>query len=86
MLGNKGLPQMMRAAMLHAPCTLSIERVPVPSCQAHEVLIEVETVGLCGSDVHFFTGERPLDGPMVLGHEIAGRIVASGSDVSLERT
>ncbi len=62
------LPDTMRAAVLHGPRTLSIERVPLPQLAPNEVLVEVEANGLCGSDVHCYTGERALEYPMVLGH------------------
>ena len=79
------LPTAMRAAVLHGPRSLSIESVPVPQLAANEVLVKVDANGLCGSDVHCYTGERALEYPMVLGHEIAGRIVATGANVSSGR-
>src|SRR6266513_1369784 len=85
MMTNTTLPPVMRAALFHGPHTLTIEQLPVPSCQTGEVLIQVEAVCLCGSDVHFYTGERPLVCPMILRNEVTGRIVLSGSDVSPER-
>src|ERR1051326_3069939 len=79
------LPTMMRAAILQRPRTISIECVPVPQPEIEEVLVEVEAVGLCGSDMKFYTGDRTLAGPMVLGHEVAGRIVAVGTNVQAQR-
>ena len=79
------LPTMMRAAILQRPRAISIECVPVPQPDADEVLVEVEAVGLCGSDMKFYTGDRTLPGPMVLGHEVAGRIVAAGANVQTQR-
>src|SRR3989441_1434763 len=76
------LPTTMRAAVLQGPRTISIEHVPVPQPAPGEVLVEVDVNGLCGSDVHCYTGERALTYPMVLGHEIAGHIVATGANVS----
>jgi L-iditol 2-dehydrogenase len=49
------------------------------------VLVAVEAVGLCGSDVHCYTGERPMEYPMVLGHEVTGRIIAAGKDIQTSR-
>src|SRR5207247_9646624 len=72
----------MRAAVLRGTREMSIESVPVPQLATNEVLVEVEANGLCGSDVHCYTGERALEYPMVLGHEIAGHIVATGANVS----
>src|SRR2546430_2663063 len=81
-MNTTNLPTTMRAAVLHGPHEMSIESVPVPQLAANEVLVEVEANGLCGSDVHCYTGERVLEYPMVLGHEIVGHIVATGANVS----
>ena len=54
----------------------------MPSPGPEEVLVEVAAVGLCHTDVHFLhapEGAFPYRLPFTLGHEIAGRIVASGS-------
>lgn len=79
------IPSTMRAALLRGPRDLAIERAPVPAAAPGEVLVAVEAVGLCGSDRHLFAGDRPLAGPLVLGHEIAGRIAAAGPGVPPER-
>jgi 2-desacetyl-2-hydroxyethyl bacteriochlorophyllide A dehydrogenase len=84
-MSTNQLPIMMRAAVLRGPHSMSVESVPVPQLAASEVLVEVDANGLCGSDVHCYTGERALEYPMVLGHEIAGHIVATGADVLPER-
>lgn len=81
-MSTTNLPTTMRAAVLRGPREMSIESVPVPQLAANEVLVEVEANGLCGSDVHCYTGERALEYPMVLGHEIVGHIVATGANVS----
>jgi L-iditol 2-dehydrogenase len=50
-----------------------------------EVLIRVASLGVCGSDVHYYREGRiggfVVDAPLVLGHEVSGRIVAVGTDV-----
>lgn len=77
----------MRAALLREfQAPLSIEEVDRPSLESHEVLIRVEACGACHSDVHVADGDwRQLSGiikrPLILGHEIAGRIVEKGSAV-----
>ncbi len=52
---------------------------------AHDVRIKMHTVGICGSDVHYYThgaiGPFVVRAPMVLGHEAAGTVVEVGSDV-----
>ncbi len=74
-MSTNHVPTTMRAAVLRGPRSMSIESVPVPQPAANEVLVKVDANGLCGSDVHCYTGERVLEYPMVLGHEIAGHIV-----------
>jgi len=59
---------------------LEIRDVPEPDVARDEVLVKVECVGICGSDMHAWKGHderRPA--PLILGHEVAGEI-ASGSD------
>ncbi len=65
---------------------IEIEERPVPEPGPGQVLIEVSAVGVCGSDVHWFTegriGEIVVDGPLVLGHEAAGVVRALGPGAS----
>lgn len=68
----------MRAAVWNAANTLDIVDRPAPEPAPGEVLIRPATVGICGSDLHFYRGEfRGLPG-MVPGHEFAG-FVESGA-------
>ncbi len=77
----------MKAAVLHAFKTpLSLEDVPRPEAGNDEVVIEVEVCGVCHSDLHVADGDwTQLAGivkkPLILGHEIVGRVVARGSAV-----
>lgn len=72
----------MRAAVLMAPCQVEIQDVPTPSLAAGEVLIEPMRVGICGSDVSLFQGHRSAPYPLVLGHELVGRVAAVTADGS----
>jgi len=78
----------MKAAILREFRTpLTIEEVPTPKLEAHEVLIEVEACGVCHSDLHVADGDWPqivpiTKRPLILGHEIAGRAVEKGSAVT----
>lgn len=73
-------------AILVTPGTMEIQECPVPEPVGDQVLIEVDYVGICGSDVHGFES-----GPFIppkdpnqkigLGHEYAGTVVAVGPDV-----
>ncbi|MBW2424866.1 MAG: alcohol dehydrogenase catalytic domain-containing protein [Deltaproteobacteria bacterium] len=61
------------------------QEVPVPVPRGDEVLVEVAAVGLCHTDVHFLSaaeGAYPYPLPFTLGHEIAGRVVATGASVT----
>jgi len=77
----------MKAAVLHAFKTpLSLEEVARPEAGADEVLIEVEVCGVCHSDLHVADGDwTQLAGivkkPLILGHEIVGRVVERGTAV-----
>ena len=83
--GSAGIPRTMRASVLVAPGEVRLEERPVPVPGADEVLIKVASVGVCGSDVHYYRegriGDFVVDAPLVLGHEVSGRIVAVGADV-----
>ena len=62
---------------------MSMQDLPRPVLQPGEVLIKMESVGICGSDVHGFTGESGRRAPgMVMGHEVVGRIVETAPDVT----
>jgi threonine dehydrogenase-like Zn-dependent dehydrogenase len=53
-----------------------IVEMPLPAASAHNLLLKVEMVGLCGSDLNSFRGRNPLVSyPRVLGHEIAATVV-----------
>ena len=66
----------MRVARLHGPGDVRIHDEPRPTPGPGEVLVRVEAVGLCGSDLHWFSegaiGGVPLARPLAPGHEIAG--------------
>ena len=77
----------MKAAVLHAFKTpLTLEEVPRPKPAADEVLIEVEVCGVCHSDLHVADGDWTqlaaiVKKPLILGHEIIGRVVERGAAV-----
>ncbi|MFB9316234.1 zinc-dependent alcohol dehydrogenase [Cryptosporangium minutisporangium] len=77
----------MKAFVLHAPGEAAVEEVPDPVAVPGEVVVDVERVGVCGTDVEFFTGEMAYlhEGhssyPMRLGHEWAGTVSAVGDGV-----
>jgi D-xylulose reductase len=76
----------MKALVLERKGELSLRDVDLPlKVGPNDVKIAVETVGVCGSDVHYFThgriGPYVVERPMVLGHEASGRVVEVGSAV-----
>jgi L-iditol 2-dehydrogenase len=79
----------MRVSVLKGAGDLAVEERPEPEPAAHEVLVRVASVGVCGSDVHYFEegriGSYVVDSPLVLGHEASGEVVAVGSGVSRSR-
>jgi threonine 3-dehydrogenase len=83
-------PRTMRAlAKVRAgPGAEMIER-PVPTAGPGEVLLRVEAASICGTDYHLFSWDdwaaENLTPPRVLGHELAGRVVATGAGVTRVR-
>jgi L-iditol 2-dehydrogenase len=84
----------MKAAVLVQPGQIELRDVPCPTPGPREVLVRVTGVGLCGTDLHIFAGHvnynRDRRGrviplrtePQILGHEIAGVVEETGSDVA----
>ena len=73
----------MKALVYEQPWKMTLQDLPKPKPEAGEVLIKMEAVGICGSDVHGFTGESGRRAPdMVMGHEVVGRIVELAEDVT----
>ncbi len=76
------MPEFMQAVVFRAPWDMKLERLPRPEPGPGEVLVKMKAVGICGSDVHGFTGESGRRAPgMVMGHEAAGEVVARGDGV-----
>jgi len=74
---------MMRRAMLVAPQQFVLQEVPIPEPGPDEVVLKVERVGICGSDVHIYCGLSPRTRPpLVLGHEFSGTVHSMGAEVS----
>lgn len=68
----------MKAIVFRGPNDFGIEEVETPKCPKGGVLIKVDAVGLCGSDVRTFgSGHYKVTPPYVIGHEVAGYIEES---------
>ena len=62
---------------------MELSEFPTPEPSEGEALIKVEAVGICGSDVHGFTGASGRRAPgMVMGHEISGSVMEINADAS----
>lgn len=75
----------MDALVIHAPGDLRVEAIETPPLGDRQLRVKVSAGGICGSDLHYFQhggfGTVRIQEPMVLGHEVAGRITAIGEAV-----
>jgi len=75
----------MRAAVLRGTRALAVEERPLPVPRPDEVLMRVKACGICGTDQHIYhgnPGSAEVHPPVVLGHELAGEVVGTGSAVT----
>lgn len=74
-----------RASYMTGIRKLEMREIPVPEVKDDEVLVKIEYVGICGSDIHYLEhgriGDFVVEGDFILGHEGAGTIVEVGSKV-----
>ena len=74
----------MLTVVCETPGTLLAQDRPMPERSADEVLLRVKRVGVCGTDLHIFTGKQPyLSYPRVMGHELSGIVEAAPDNGSL---
>lgn len=75
-----------RAAVMPKLGTIEIQDLPYPEPGPREVVVEVQAVGVCGSDATYYSvgyiGDWVVDGPIILGHEAAGLVHKVGSGVT----
>ncbi|MFF2094138.1 NAD(P)-dependent alcohol dehydrogenase [Paenibacillus sp. NPDC058174] len=80
------IPAVMKAAVMVKPGEIVIQELPVPEPGPDEVLVKVMAVGICGSDIHYYEhgkiGPYVVEKPIILGHECAGIVAATGEKVS----
>jgi 2-desacetyl-2-hydroxyethyl bacteriochlorophyllide A dehydrogenase len=71
----------MKAVVLTAPGEVEVLQIPEPIAQGEDILLKVEFVGLCGSDLNSYRGMNPLVSyPRVIGHEIAATVLQGNSE------
>lgn len=75
-----------KAAFMSGTNNMIFKEIQIPELQPHEVLVEVDVVGICGSDGHYYQhgniGDFVVEGDFILGHESAGYVAAVGSNVT----
>jgi threonine dehydrogenase-like Zn-dependent dehydrogenase len=75
----------MLTVVCETPGTLLSQDRPMPERGADEVLVRVKRVGVCGTDLHIFTGNQPyLNYPRVMGHEFSGLVEAAPEGSALK--
>jgi L-iditol 2-dehydrogenase len=75
------IPNTMRAGVYREKGIVRVEEVPVPEVRDGEVLIKVAACGICGTDIKKIF-QRYVEPPQILGHELAGTVVAVGPGVT----
>lgn len=71
----------MNCANLHAVNDLRYETVDVPVCAEDEVLIEVKSCGICGSDIPRVYSKGTYHFPTIIGHEFSGKVVSDSQNI-----
>ncbi len=77
----------MKAAVFHDVRDIRLEEMPDPTPGPADVIVEVSACGICGSDLEYYYGRSPVGtpdgkGPLVLGHEFSGVVVAMGDEAT----
>jgi len=74
------------AAILTALQTLEMKEAPMPALRCGEVMVKMQAVGVCGSDIHYYhygrIGDFNVEFPFILGHECAGVVADVGAGVT----
>ena len=78
-------PSSMQASFLYGIRDVKLESCPVPTPGSGEVLLQIASVGVCGSDVHYYSegriGNQVVNSPIIMGHEFSAYVVKLGADV-----
>ena len=73
----------MKALYLTGKAQVEMRDIPVPECPDDGLLIKIDSVGLCGSDVRTYSvGSAKINYPVILGHENAGYVEKVGKNVT----
>lgn len=71
----------MKALQYLSPKNLQFADLPIPEISEHEVLLKISKVGICGTDLHIYTGGMKVSTPLVMGHEFVGIVEKVGGSV-----
>lgn len=75
----------MKVAVMQGVRKMGFEERPIPEPKDDEVLVQLDYVGICGSDIHYYEAGRignfVVEPPFVLGHEPGGVVVEAGKNV-----
>ncbi len=80
-----GKEKIMKAAVFYGKNDLRVEERRMPEINDDEVLMRVRACGICGTDIHIFSGDEgaaPTPPNTVLGHEFAGEVIETGRNVT----
>ncbi|EEG72149.1 GroES-like protein, partial [[Clostridium] hylemonae DSM 15053] len=76
---------MMKVAVMNGIGEMGYTERPIPQAKDDEVVVKLEYVGICGSDMHYYEmgriGDYIVEPPFVLGHEPGGTVVETGKNV-----
>lgn len=76
----------MKALQFFGPKDLRFVEMPEPELAQDAVLMKVKKVGICGTDLHIYTGGMQVPTPLIMGHEFVGDIVKIGKNVKKIKT
>ena len=69
--------------VMTAPGVIEFREIPTPEAGPGQVLVKIQKIGICGSDIHVYHGEHPFTKyPITQGHEVSGEIAALGPGVT----
>ncbi len=73
----------MLQQIMTKPYEITFQEVPVPEVKKDQVLVKIQNIGICGSDIHVYHGKHPFTSyPVTQGHEVSGEIVELGAEVT----
>lgn len=74
---------MTTAAITTATGTIELQELPRPHKAPSDVVLRIDTVAICGTDLHIYDGSYPVTWPVVQGHEIAATVIEPAQDGTL---